>query len=663
MEYEKCYVLDTPIERPSKKRKIDNSGLQGSWDRRKKLYQEQWARQEQRFHDVLQKANHNVISDITDFVANESPITENSKIPTGIIVGGPDLSSQVTLFTQLESEVKNLKSKSGFVSLSSRDASNLKNLLKVLIQRATSRNEGVDEDEEEPTSRRRGPRLLNYDLQILRDWRIERGIERVVVAFEDSEAFDSSLLAEVLDVLSTSRIPIVLLFGIATSVENFEDRIPRAIARNFRGQKFDAVQADDLLEQVFEASIDDVEQQLWLGSGLSRMLLDRQKDHIQSIQAFIDSIKYAYMSHFYANPLSLFLDPNLDVEETPKGHLQAARNLTSFRNYVEECLDVGQADHVRSMLDSDADLLQCMQKQVQQGQQGLRNLVTTLKLIRFMRSIFQQSTDVSLYNLFVKGIAGELNQSLTIRELLLSMKKSDSDMLSSIIDLVRRSDDAALTKAAKPIVAKFDRLMAKANVEGEPLRSEHDIRHKTMRTTVVAQKVELSKQKASLTKQDSDYSKIVQELHAVLEGHFQLRLVNPKDMFTNEIFMYDAKSPHRDSFTPKPRFVIERALSAPHDYLNCSCCQVSGDRNEETTLLPSNPPTSILYQLYLESGALINVSDLYTAFHATVGKDEDDEKRVMALFQRALAELKYMGFMKPSRKKLDHVAKLAWKGL
>lgn len=34
-----------------------------------------------------------------------------------------------------------------------------------------------------------------------------------------------------------------------------------------------------------------------------------------------------------------------------------------------------------------------------------------------------------------------------------------------------------------------------------------------------------------------------------------------------------------------------------------------------------------------------------------------------ALFSRALAELKYMGMIRNSRKKADHIAKLSWKGL
>ncbi|KAK5005709.1 Origin recognition complex subunit 3, partial [Cryomyces antarcticus] len=68
--------------------------------------------------------------------------------------------------------------------------------------------------------------------------------------------------------------------------------------------------------------------------------------------------------------------------------------------------------------------------------------------------------------------------------------------------------------------------------------------------------------------------------------------------------------------------------------------------------------------LYLESGSLINVSDLWSAFNAILNDDGDgDEAQMMALFQRSLAELKYMGFIKSSRKKADHVAKVTWKGL
>lgn len=68
--------------------------------------------------------------------------------------------------------------------------------------------------------------------------------------------------------------------------------------------------------------------------------------------------------------------------------------------------------------------------------------------------------------------------------------------------------------------------------------------------------------------------------------------------------------------------------------------------------------------MYLESGNLINVHDLWLAFNAIIGQESDDDaETIMALFQRSLAELRYLGLIKASRKKTDHVAKLAWKGL
>lgn len=107
----------------------------------------------------------------------------------------------------------------------------------------------------------------------------------------------------------------------------------------------------------------------------------------------------------------------------------------------------------------------------------------------------------------------------------------------------------------------------------------------------------------------------------------------------------------------------ERALSRAHDYLACECCdQVKGQ------LAASQPTTALVYQLYLESGAVINVQDMWNAFQAAmgVGEQEENEGReneLLALFYRALAELKHLGMIKNSRKRADDPRKLMWKGL
>lgn len=87
------------------------------------------------------------------------------------------------------------------------------------------------------------------------------------------------------------RIPFVLLFGIATSVDIFQDCLPRTAVRCLQAQSFDVVKSESVLERVFEASTFGNHVKLRVGPALSDMLLQRQRDHVQSIEAFVQALK------------------------------------------------------------------------------------------------------------------------------------------------------------------------------------------------------------------------------------------------------------------------------------------------------------------------------------------------------------------------------------
>lgn len=129
------------------------------------------------------------------------------------------------------------------------------------------------------------------------------------------------------------RLPFVLLFGIATSAENFEDRLSGKSTRYLQGQKFDVTQSDEIIEKLFGATVASTDGRLRLGPTLSRRILDRQKDHVQSVQDFVDGMKYAYMSHFYASYPTIFLKEPLTFKELSMDAFEAVRNLPSFRRY------------------------------------------------------------------------------------------------------------------------------------------------------------------------------------------------------------------------------------------------------------------------------------------------------------------------------------------
>ncbi len=268
----------------------------------------------------------------------------------------------------------------------------------------------------------------------------------------------------------------------------------------------------------------------------------------------------------------------------------------------------------RDLLNDDVFLWKTVLQKLQEGHDTVKNMICALEHIHIIHSSTHK-TNIQRSELYVKAMSGNLADSAMIRDALLSIKKMPSDRLDDLLSEIPGLADTELSGLHN----QLRRLIKGLDSNGKALRSEHDVRHETLRTTVVAQRVELSKQKSSLSRDDAAYSKIVNGVHAVLQSYLSRTLINPSTLFLHEIYIYDLRSPHRDVFTAKPRFAIERALSAPHDYLACTCCTASSQG-----LSPTQPPTAILFQLYLESGALINIYDLWSAFYAIVGREEDD---------------------------------------
>lgn len=132
----------------------------------------------------------------------EAPRNElHVKVPSALILTGPSIASHALLFDQLSNSTT--KSKDNvFVAVTSSLAPNLKTLLKHLIQRATSSNSaGAEDGDEEAISRPNRSRLLNYDLRLLHEHVQEKSVLRVVVAFQDCEAFDGQLLSDIIELL------------------------------------------------------------------------------------------------------------------------------------------------------------------------------------------------------------------------------------------------------------------------------------------------------------------------------------------------------------------------------------------------------------------------------------------------------------------------------
>ena len=311
-----------------------------------------------------------------------------------------------------------------------------------------------------------------------------------------------------------------------------------------------------------------------------------------------------------------------------------------------------------------------------------------------------QNHKLPRHELYPKALLGELDGSPATRELLLAMKKMSSTKLVALMDRVIEASSTETDELLQPaLVPLRERIVALIkDSRKKNLNSEFDLAvADTLRATVVSKRVQLSEKKSALTKEEEEYSKCVKDVHDVMELYFSENLKGLEGLLLHEVFFYDLISPHRDVspsphlgmefthvltlnfpplkvFAPRSRYAVERALSRPQDYFGCTCCSDPSEYNDnisDNPIMPTMPAASILYKLYLESGPLINTFDLWSAFYSIIGDEEGGgageggvtRATAQALFYRGLAELRALGFVRASKKKTDHLAKLAWKGL
>ncbi|KAH8602888.1 origin recognition complex subunit 3 N-terminus-domain-containing protein [Bisporella sp. PMI_857] len=671
------------IERPAKRRKVSKANsieyapafkfeplFGGSEDLqwvklRQELFVRFWKETEGRIQSVLQAANEETLAKVTAFVQNTNVTKGMGTLPAGFIATGPNIASQSLLFEQLSDKLR-AELQGPVVTLRSGDASNLKAMLKQIIRETT--NQKSIGDDENGFDQRPGRKLLNYDLELLHRFVNAHESQKVVVAFQDSEAFDPGLLVDIITLFNCweDRIPFILLFGIATSVDLFHERLSRAASRYLSGTQFDVEQTSSILESLFQKVTASTNVPVRLGPGFISSLMERQHDHVQSVQAFTSALKYAYMFHFYSNPLAVlsnFTELSRMMNSLTPLHLEAVRKLSSFQELVKLLFDNNDKIHAKKLLEDDDVLREEIELSLKSTSVKLTHLSRKMQVIASIAK-----GPVGKVELYLKAFKGTLNDSDIILGLFDNIKRMSPQELASLIDTIEavaqngslelgldgwlnEEPDFALE------IGEVRKQVALLAATGNPVRSSYAAHSKAVRTTVIAQKVQLSYEKSSLSREDIEYTKLIDQFLETLRGY--LTCENPQQWFLNEVWLFDFTFPYKDVFAPRPRHVLENALFEPSGYL------LSCDPSVEV-LSSASVPTAIIYHMYLESGSLINISDLWTSFFSIMEGEGDegcDERTALMLFYKGLADLKLLGMIKQSKRKVDHLGKSLWRGL
>ncbi|KAJ5180417.1 hypothetical protein N7492_003627 [Penicillium capsulatum] len=662
-------------DRPSKRRKVSTADLPEqssaqtfvpllngdesaeSVQQRHDTYKELWSEQEHKIQTILQDVDAGVLADVLSFVRETSPQTSNGCIPTALVTVGSSVSSLSRLLSRLNDQLTT-SGDGGVVVLESGDAPNLKTTLKNIIRAAVTNTEGNDGYQKFLTDRA-GPRVLGYDLELLNDYVHRKGTKKLVLALRDSEAFDPGLLTDLLSLFKSwlDRIPFTVLLGISTSVELFESRLPRSCVSLLQGKHFEVQEAGNSVDRIYEALQADPDGKLWLGRNITSTLFEKASDYFQTPEAFSRTVKYAYMSHFFANPLAVLLgNPSLAALSSGR-FCEAIRNLPSFRILCEDLLEGGSTEKVKHLLENDEHLLREAVESFKNGQKRMQVIFQAVLLIHACLQHTQSGKKTNISEISVRALSGELNDSPLVDDMLANLRTLGSEKL---VELFQNIPGPIFDYTPLGSIRADLQTLQQAYPENGPFRSEYNINSAVVKTTIVQQRIRLSKGKAELPEQDLEYTRLIDRLLAALHEFLAETLVAPQELFLNEAFLFDLRNPLKETFTPRPRFALERALASPFDYL------ISSSDTPDVRISARQPAAAILYQLYLESGALVNVHDLWQAFYAVFESDQGkkcDDRVVMTLFYSALSDLKMFGMVKNSRKKTDHLAKSSWMGL
>ncbi|KAL8862917.1 MAG: hypothetical protein Q9178_000859 [Gyalolechia marmorata] len=566
------------------------------------------------FKDFFDNTVTDTIDQVSNFIVCADHRSTEATIPTALITVGPSNSTYTKIVRSIETRLQK-EHDVVVTNIVPSQTTNLKSALKFINNHVTGA--ALTAEEDHLSKHEKFGRRLNYDLQVVYDHLRSHPKMKVVLAFHDSEAFDGPFLNDIIEVLSSwlDRIPFVCVFGIKTSVELFQEMLRRTTIQRLHGSQFQVAQihVDSILKELSSSNQGKI---FWLGSGVSHFILQAHQHSIQSIASFASSLQYAHMTHLFANPLSVFLTDPLPKERLQEELYDCVRSLHSFRQFAEDLLDQKDFDTARRLLDDDSFLHKQVEQGIQKSKRALQSLTVAVELLASLQKSLNIRSAEPWWNLYIKAMAGQLRDSAIVKDTLLAVRKLTSDTMARLLDELTNSPLPDILTLLEDL-----RQLQFQNRGMEPFRSEHDTHYAGLRTTIVSHKVELSKQSASLSKQDLSYSELVNRIDKSLVNYFQEALVSPQELFLHEILVYDFKSPHREVFAPKPRHAIERALSSPRDYLGCDCC-----KGTPHGLLACHPATSILYQLFLESGAIINTSDMWSAFNTIVGSEDTEEK-------------------------------------
>ncbi|XP_046664518.1 origin recognition complex subunit 3 [Homalodisca vitripennis] len=641
---------------------------------------------EEKLKTINNNASDEVLQDLVKFIS--SCPNADFAIPTAVLLTGINLPDHRVLFQAFADRLRDEVTPHVSVLLSS-ECSTVKNTIEQLtsqflrcstasldpqVELEDSDSEEEDVFDEVKRSQCTMPNLVTwYEKQTKlttspkkRKTRSSTG--KLVVVIPDFEGFSTKVLQDVILILSgyLDRLPLVLVFGVATSVKALQSSLPHRITSRMDVRMFQSRQSvhflNSTINEVFLSWKKPSICPFLLGPKMFKFLTDVFIFYDFSVHGFIQGVKYCLMEHFYNNPLSKLCCPREQlpqaIKELDKEDLSYVEENQEFRSYLEKL----PKSKLEQILQSDKPFKDTILTLMEDLQDHKDNLLVAVWLLHsLIHDLPEAPLGKQVREIYIEVMSGPIVQHPKFEncfKLLNLMSKQE--LLQKIDEMNQILEESECLTEVQDELMDLRRGIESA---GQNMRSPTKSPTKNRAITMCKDRKGLREQLLTPNVRiENEFEQARSKLLNYLRKNvFQKYLVSPSSLPLHEVFLIDNVSTKRH-IVGAPRAAIHTALHNPHHYLQCDCCKMSSDGE----ILHTMPDVCIVYKLHLESGALINMYDWLQSFVTIVSpedSDRDDRKvdpGLQARFTRAVSELQFLGFVKASKKKTDHVARLTW---
>ncbi|XP_020945480.1 origin recognition complex subunit 3 isoform X3 [Sus scrofa] len=652
---------------------------------------------------LQEELNKNLFDSLIEFLQkSHSGFQKNSRdwgcqiklreIPAAALVLGVNVTDHDLTFRSLTEALQNNVTPY-VVSLQAKDCPDIKHFLQKLTSQLMDCN--VDVPSKEKESVQFTQKKTHYSMDSLSSWymnvtqKTEPKMPRkkrtassqwqsppVVLILKDMESFTTKVLQDFIIISSQHlhEFPLILIFGIATSPIIIHRLLPHAVSSLLCLELFQSLSCKEHLTTVLDKLLLTTQFPFKLSEKVLQILTNIFLYHDFSIQNFIKGLQLSLLEHFYSQPLSVLccnlLEAKRRIRFLSNNQCENIRRLPSFRRYVE-----------KQALEKQVALLTNEIFLKEEAQSLLENLhVYHTNYFLVLRGLHQFTSSLPKYPLgrqirelyctcLEKNIWDSEEYASALQLLRMLAKDELVTILQKCFKVFKSSSEKQLGNAAKKIeefLAQFQSLDAEAKEEEDTSGSQSKGLQKTDLYHLQKSLLEM-KELRRTSKKQTKFEVLREQIVSFIDSLVREHLLPPETQPLHEVMYFSAAQALRQHLNAAPRIALHTALNNPYYYLKNEAL-----RSEEGCIPNVAPDICIAYKLHLECSRLINLVDWSEAFATVVTAaekmdassvtSEERNEIIHARFIRAVSELELLGFIKPTKQKTDHVARLTWGG-